>query len=67
MLVSDAEMAARREAWTAAGGAAGPPSQTPWQEIHRRLVGQFDGGGVFEDMVKYQRVAATHGIPRDSH
>ena len=67
LLVSDEEMAARREAWEAAGGAAGPPSQTPWQEIHRRLVGQFDGGGVFEDLVKYQRVAATHGIPRDSH
>jgi dihydroxy-acid dehydratase len=67
LLVDEAELVARRAAWAAAGGADGPPSQTPWQEIHRNLVGQFDGGSVFESAVKYQRVAATHGIPRDSH
>ena len=44
-----------------------PPSQSPWQEIHRSFVGQFDGGAVLENAVKYQRIAQTQGIPRDSH
>ncbi|WP_439569593.1 IlvD/Edd family dehydratase [Sphingopyxis sp.] len=44
-----------------------PPAQTPWQEIHRALTGQFDGGAVLEMAVKYQRVAQAHGLPRDSH
>ncbi len=44
-----------------------PESQTPWQEIHRNLVGQFDTGAVLENAVKYQRIAQTKGIPRDSH
>lgn len=44
-----------------------PPPQTPWQEIHRALTGQFDGGAVLEMAVKYQRVAQTRGLPRDSH
>jgi dihydroxy-acid dehydratase len=44
-----------------------PPAQTPWQEIHRALTGQFDTGAVFEMAVKYQRIAQTHGVPRDSH
>ncbi|HEY0623953.1 IlvD/Edd family dehydratase [Sphingomonas sp.] len=44
-----------------------PQSQTPWQEIHRDLVGQFDTGAVLENAVKYQRIAQTRGLPRDSH
>ena len=44
-----------------------PPAQTPWQEIHRALTGQFDSGAVLEMAVKYQRVAQAHGLPRDSH
>ena len=44
-----------------------PESQTPWQEIHRDLVGQFDTGAVLENAVKYQRIAQTKGLPRDSH
>jgi dihydroxy-acid dehydratase len=38
-----------------------PESQTPWQEIHRNLVGQFDTGAVLESAVKYQRIAQTKG------
>jgi len=44
VLISDEELARRRAALEAKGGYAYPPSQTPWQEIHRNLVGQFDTG-----------------------
>ncbi len=67
MLVDDAELARRRAALTEGEPLAVPPSQTPWQEIQRKLVGQFDTGAVLEDAVKYQRIAQTRGIPRDSH
>ncbi|MDB5707541.1 MAG: dihydroxy-acid dehydratase [Sphingomonas bacterium] len=66
MLVDEAELARRRVA-LGAEPLAIPPSQTPWQEIHRKLVGQFDTGAVLEDAVKYQRIAQTRGLPRDSH
>ncbi len=64
MLVDDAEIARRRAALAVEYI---PESQTPWQEIHRDLVGQFDGGAVLESAVKYQRIAQTKGLPRDSH
>jgi dihydroxy-acid dehydratase len=64
MLVDDAELATRRAALDIDYV---PESQTPWQEIHRSLVGQFDGGAVFENAVKYQRIAQKYGVPRDSH
>jgi dihydroxy-acid dehydratase len=64
MLVDDAELARRRAALDIEYV---PESQTPWQEIHRDLVGQFDGGAVFENAVKYQRIAQKYGVPRDSH
>jgi dihydroxy-acid dehydratase len=66
MLVDDAELARRREA-LGDPAALAPPLQTPWQEIHGNLVGQFDGGAVLESAVKYQRIAQTKGLPRDSH
>lgn len=66
MLVDDAELARRRAALDIAGGYVTPESQTPWQEIQRGLVGQFDGGAVLEPAVKYQRIAANN-MPRDSH
>ncbi|NYT42228.1 dihydroxy-acid dehydratase family protein [Sphingomonas sp. R-74633] len=64
MLVGDEELARRRAALDIEYV---PESQTPWQEIHRDLVGQFDGGAVFENAVKYQRIAQKYGVPRDSH
>ena len=42
-------------------------SQTPWQELYRTQVGQLDAGAVLENAVKYQRIAESYGIPRDSH
>jgi dihydroxy-acid dehydratase len=67
VLVSHEELAARRQALEEAGGYAYPEHQTPWQEIQRGIVGQFETGAVLEPAVKYQRVAQTKGIPRDNH
>ncbi|MFC3784382.1 IlvD/Edd family dehydratase [Sphingopyxis italica] len=66
MLVDDAELD-RRRAELKAEPEYMPPAQTPWQEIHRALTGQFDSGAVLEMAVKYQRIAQTRGLPRDSH
>ena len=65
--ISDAELEERRAALLRAGGYAHPPSQTPWQEIQRRLVGQLDGGGILEGSEQFQRIAQQKGLPRDNH
>jgi dihydroxy-acid dehydratase len=67
VLLSDAEIAQRREELKAAGGYRYPPSQTPWQEMQRQTIGQFEGGAVLEPAVKYQQIARTKGIPRHNH
>ncbi|MYZ49006.1 IlvD/Edd family dehydratase [Propylenella binzhouense] len=70
VLVPDEELAARRRALdeTLAHGGPGyvPPSQTPWQEIQRQLVTQFDEGMVLKPAVKYRDVAHRYR-PRDNH
>ena len=67
VLLSDEELRARREALEAQGGYPYPPSQTPWQEMQRAAQGQMATGMVLEPAVKYQRLAQTMGLPRDSH
>ena len=67
VLISEAELAERRTALKAAGGYAYPPSQTPWQEIQRAVVGQLNTGAILEGAEKYQRIAQTIGVPRDNH
>jgi dihydroxy-acid dehydratase len=67
VLISDADLSARRAALVAAGGYAYPASQTPWQEIQRAMVGQMDTGAILEGAEKYQRIAQTKGLPRDNH
>lgn len=67
LLVSDAELGKRRESLMASGGYPYPPSQTPWQDIQRRLVGQLDGGGILEGAERFQRIAQQKGLPRDNH
>jgi dihydroxy-acid dehydratase len=66
MLISEAELAARRQALEQQGGYAFPESQTPWQEIQRGMVDQLADGMVLKPAVKYQRVAQK-SIPRNSH
>ncbi|HYF59985.1 MAG TPA: IlvD/Edd family dehydratase [Burkholderiaceae bacterium] len=63
IVISAEEYAARKAAWT-------PPeldSQTPWQELQRRHVGQLSDGGCLDFAIKYQRIATTKGLPRDNH
>jgi dihydroxy-acid dehydratase len=67
ILISDAELAKRRAALTAAGGYKYPDHQTPWQEIQRGMVDELSNGMVLKPAVKYQRIAATKGVPRDNH
>jgi dihydroxy-acid dehydratase len=67
VLISDAEIAERRRELEAAGGFPYPPSQTPWQELQRDVIGQLETGAVLEPAVKYQRIAQTKGLPRDNH
>jgi len=67
VLLSDADLAQQRKASERAGGYSYPASQTPWQELQRDTIGQFDGGAVLEPAVKYQRIARTKGIPRHNH
>lgn len=60
-LVPDEDWQARRDAWE-------PPvieSQTPWQEIYRKHVGQLADGGCLELATCYQQVAKN--LPRDNH
>jgi dihydroxy-acid dehydratase len=67
MLVPEEELTERRAALEDSGGYPIPPSQTPWQELHRATVGQADSGAVIEGAIKYQRLAQTMGVPRHNH
>ncbi len=67
VLISDAELKARRDALEAAGGYKYPDSQTPWQAMQRRTVGQMGSGACLEDAIEFQRIAQTKGLPRDNH
>lgn len=61
MLVPEAEIAKRRKATRFKVR----KSETPWQELYRKNVGQLSEGMVLKPAVKYRRVART--IPRDNH
>jgi dihydroxy-acid dehydratase len=66
-LISDEELAERRAKLEAEGGYKYPESQTPWQEMQRRTVGQMDTGACLEDAIEFQQIAQTKGLPRDNH
>ncbi len=69
ILISNDVLQQRRQAVAAKladGGLAYVPAhQTPWQEIQRGLVAQFDQGMVLEPATKYREV--TKIVPRDNH
>ena len=67
VLISDEELAQRRQALIDAGGYAYPASQTPWQSIQRALVGQLETGAILEGAEQFQRLAQTAGLPRHNH
>ncbi|MBV8391908.1 MAG: dihydroxy-acid dehydratase, partial [Alphaproteobacteria bacterium] len=63
ILISDAELKKRKAAWK-------PnivPSQTPWQELQRKFVGQLSSGACLDFAVNFQKIAQTKGVPRHSH
>ena len=67
ILVSDAEIAQRRADLQKHGGYRYPKSQTPWQEIQRSMVDQFDKGMVLRPAVEFHDVAHAFPVPRDNH
>jgi len=67
ILISEGEIAERRAELQKRGGYQYPASQTPWQEIQRSMIDQLSEGMVLKPAIKFQRVAQTSGIPRDSH
>jgi len=66
ILISDEQIAARWAALDAAGGFPVPESQTPWQEIFRDKVTQFDEGMILKGADSYKNVAAKN-VPRNNH
>ena len=67
ILISDEELAKRHAKLKAKGGYKYPKSQTPWQEIQRGIVDELSNGMVLKPAVKYQKIHATFGVPRDNH
>ncbi len=67
ILISKTEYERRRKALAKQGGFKIPGSQTPWQEIQRGMVDELSNGMVLKLAVKYQKIAATKGVPRDNH
>lgn len=66
VLISTEELAARRQELERNPPKL-PPSQTPWQEIQRQLVGQLATGACLEPAVLHLRVVERHGSPRRNH
>jgi dihydroxy-acid dehydratase len=63
IMITARELARRQKAWK-------PdviPSQTPWQELQRKFVGQLASGACLDFAVNYQKIAKTKGVPRHSH
>ena len=63
VLISDAELTARRAAWT-------PPkleNKTPWEEIYRAQAGQLGQGGCLEPATAYLNIIETRGESRNNH
>lgn len=67
ILIDDAELDQRRADLAEQGGYSYPDHQTPWQEIQRGMVDQFDRGMVLKPAIAYQDISRTKGVPRDNH
>ena len=69
ILISDEELAERKrevQGHLSNGGLSYVPAhQTPWQEIQRSMIDQFQEGMVLKPAVKYRDVAKIR--PRDNH
>ena len=67
ILIEEDVLEERRVDFVKNGGYKYPPSQTPWQEIQRGIVDELSRGMVLKPAVKYQKIHATFGVPRDNH
>ncbi len=63
VLIPEAELAARRQAWQAPA----LPNQTPWEEIFRNQVGQMSTGACLEPATLYLDIIEERGESRHSH
>jgi dihydroxy-acid dehydratase len=63
VLIPDAELTARRQAWKAPE----LENKTPWEEIFRSMVGQMGTGSCLEPATLYLNIIETRGESRNSH
>jgi dihydroxy-acid dehydratase len=63
LLVSEAEMTARRAAWTPPD----LPHQTPWEQLSRGMVGQQGTGACLEPATLFLDIIRTRGEARHNH
>ncbi|KIW23041.1 dihydroxy-acid dehydratase [Cladophialophora immunda] len=67
LLLSDEEIRSRRATVAGKMEELTAPSQTPWQDIFRREVGQLSDGMALKNAVNYQRIADHFAVPRHNH
>ena len=67
ILISEDEYTARQAELKANGGYKYPRSQSPWQDIQRKLVDGLAEGMTLKPATKYKRIVRTYGTPRDNH
>jgi dihydroxy-acid dehydratase len=67
ILISDPDLAKRRERLEAKGGYPYPEHHTPWQELYRSTVGQQSTGACLELATRYRDIVQRFGAPRHSH
>ncbi len=63
VLIPEAELAARRKAWSAPQ----IENKTPWEEIFRSMVGQMSTGACLEPATLYLNIVEERGESRHSH
>jgi dihydroxy-acid dehydratase len=63
VLIPEAELAARRQAWSAPH----IDNKTPWEEIFRSMVGQMSTGACLEPATLYLNIVEERGESRHSH
>ena len=66
VLIDPGEIAQRHAEWERHPPKL-PPSQTPWQEIYRSMVGQLSTGACLEPAVLHLKIVETYGSPRRNH
>jgi len=63
VLIPEAELTARRQAWTPPA----LPNRTPWEEIQRSMIGQLGTGACLEPATLYLNILETRGESRHNH